>query len=174
MGLDMYLYAKKYIGDESVDAISKLANTTNLPTPEWSKSISVEKLVGYWRKANAIHGWFVDEIGNGVDECQVMFIDRERLEKLRNDCIVALANPSREYQIEDQKVVYLLCDYLNSLETPIDPATYESPINPTDGFFFGGSERDDYYYFQLEYTINLVSSLLELDDSYSFNYQASW
>jgi hypothetical protein len=174
MGLDMYLYASKYITDESVEEINKLANTNNLPTPDWSKSISVEKTVGYWRKANAIHGWFVNKVGNGVDECQVMYLDREPLEQLRQDCIVALANPSREYKIENQKVFYLLCDYLNSLETPIDPATYENPVPPTDGFFFGSSELTDYYYYQLEYTIDLITSLLELDHNYSFHYQASW
>lgn len=174
MGLDMYLYAKKFIAGDSVAELKKLAETNNLPEPEWLTHISVEQVVGYWRKANAIHGWFVNEIAGGEDNCQTMYLSRENLEQLRQDCIVALANPSREYQIENQKVFYQLCDYLNSLETPIDPTNYVNPVPPTEGFFFGGNELDEYYYWKLEYTIDLITTLLELEGDYSFSYQASW
>lgn len=174
MGLDMYLYANKYINDENVDQIKKLAGTNNIPNPHITKSINVRQLVGYWRKVNAVHGWFIDRIASGVDECQEIYVSREQLENLRHDCIVALANPDRDYQIENQKVFYQLCDYLNKLETPIDPATYENPVPPVDGFFFGSNELTEYYYSQLEYTIDLITNLLELDDDFSFEYQASW
>jgi hypothetical protein len=173
MGLDMYLYANKYIYEKNVDQIKELAETNNLPNPKLSSSIHVRQLVGYWRKANAIHGWFVG-LANDVDECQEVYVSKEQLEQLRHDCIVALANPDRNYEIENQKVFYQLCDYLNKLENPIDPTTYENPVPPVDGFFFGGSELSDYYFEQLEYTIDLITDLLELDDDFSFHYQASW
>ena len=56
MGLDMYLYANKYIYEKNVDQIKELAETNHLPNPRLSSSIHVRQLVGYWRKANAIHG----------------------------------------------------------------------------------------------------------------------
>jgi hypothetical protein len=173
MGLDMYLYANKYIYEKNIDQIKELAETNNLPNPKLSSSIHVRQLVGYWRKANAIHGWFVD-LDNGNDECQEIYVGKEQLEQLRQDCIVALANPDRNYQIENPKVLYQLMDYLNSLETPIDQATYTNPLPPVDGFFFGGNELSEYYFEQLEYTIDLITNLLELDDNFSFHYQASW
>jgi hypothetical protein len=174
MGLDMYLYANKYLNNENVDQIKKLAGTNNLPNESGTESIHIRQLVGYWRKVNAVHGWFINKIASGVDECQELYISREQLEQLRQDCIVALANPERNYEIENQKVFYQLCDYLNKLETPVNLATYNNPVPPVEGFFFGGNELSDYYFSQLEYTIDLITNLLELDDDFSFHYQASW
>lgn len=178
MGLDMYLYAEKYIGSNtdkttSYDEIKNLAGLKDLPTPDFSNVI-VKSMVGYWRKANAIHGWIVDKCGKGVDECQVIYLSAEDLINLRSDCIKALANPDRQYQIENNKVFYQLCDYLNTLEQPITVENYENPLPPVDGFFFGGNELSDYYFHQLEYTIDLITSLLESDHELGFTYQASW
>lgn len=174
MGLDMYLYAEKYVDNKNVNKLKELAGTNILPNPERTESINIRQLVGYWRKVNAVHGWFVKHVANDVDDCQELYLSKEQLEQLRSDCIVALANPDREYEIENKKVFYQLCDYLNKLETPINLTTYENPIPPTEGFFFGNNELSKYYFSQLEYTIDLITSLLELDDNYSFHYRASW
>jgi hypothetical protein len=182
MGLDMYLSANKYVSasdyfdkDHPImfNEILKTAKLEHLPATEFG-SLIVKKNVGYWRKANAIHGWFVDNVADGVDNCQELHVGKEQLESLRSDCIKALANPDRKYEITSNKVFYLLCDYLNSLDQELTPDTYENPVKPTDGFFFGDSDLDDYYYEQLEYTIDLISSLLELPDELSFTYVASW
>ena len=174
----MYLYAEKYMGGntdkpELYAEIKNLAGLKDLPTPDFS-NVVVKSMVGYWRKANAIHGWIVDKCGKGVDECQTIYLSDEDLLNLRNDCIKALANPSREYQIENNKVFYQLCDYLNKLEQPITVENYENPLQPVEGFFFGGNELSDYYFYQLEYTIDLITSLLESDQELNFTYQASW
>jgi hypothetical protein len=178
MGLDMYLYAEKYMGSNtdktgSYAEIKNLAGLKDLPTPDFS-SIIVKSMVGYWRKANAIHGWIVNKCGEGVDNCQVIYLSDEDLLNLRSECIKALANPSREYQIENQKVFYQLCDYLNSLETELTPDTFQNPLPTVEGFFFGGDDLNDHYYYQLEYTIDLITSLLESDHELGFSYQASW
>ena len=174
----MYLYAEKYMGGntdkpELYAEIKNLAGLKDLPTPDFS-NVVVKSMVGYWRKANAIHGWIVDKCGKGVDECQTIYLSDEDLLNLRNDCIKALANPNREYQIENNKVFYQLCDYLNKLEQPITVENYENPLQPVEGFFFGGNELSDYYFYQLEYTIDLITSLLESDQELNFTYQASW
>ena len=174
----MYLYAEKYMGGntdkpELYAEIKNLAGLKDLPTPDFS-NVVVKSMVGYWRKANAIHGWIIDKCGKGVDECQTIYLSDEDLLNLRNDCIKALANPNREYQIENNKVFYQLCDYLNKLEQPITVENYENPLQPVEGFFFGGNELSDYYFYQLEYTIDLITSLLESDQELNFTYQASW
>jgi hypothetical protein len=80
MGLDMYLKAKKYaanyaFSDEKdkkmVAVVLKAANMTHL-IDEDSPNIYVETTVAYWRKANAIHSWFVQNVQDGVDECQCL------------------------------------------------------------------------------------------------------
>ena len=49
-------------------------------------------------------------------------------------------------------------------------------LEPTSGFFFGGTEKDEWYYGSLEYTVDTLNSILAgtQDESYSFYYQASW
>lgn len=182
MGLDMYLYAEKYVSSSDTfdkehpnmfNKIKQIAGFEKLPTPDFS-NILVKQLVGYWRKANAIHGWFINTIASGVDECQEIHLSREQLETLRDDCIKALANPSREYKVENPKVFYQLCDYLNSLETELTPETFENPLPPVEGFFFGGNELTEYYYNQLEYTVDLITTLLEQSNELEFMYRASW
>lgn len=75
MGLDMYLNGKKYVQDwphEHEDGV----------IPETTEAKKVQKVcgltlpvtyiyvkVGYWRKANAVHKWFVENVQDGVDEC---------------------------------------------------------------------------------------------------------
>ena len=88
MGLDMYLYAEKYVGSNtdktgSYAKIKNLAGLKDLPTPDFS-SLIVKSMVGYWRKANAIHGWIVDKCGEGVDKCQVIYLSDEDLLQLKN------------------------------------------------------------------------------------------
>ena len=35
--------------------------------------------VGYWRKANQIHKWFVDNVQDGVDDCGEYKVTKEQL-----------------------------------------------------------------------------------------------
>ncbi len=36
--------------------------------------------VGYWRKANQIHNWFVKNVQGGVDDCGYYGVTKEKLE----------------------------------------------------------------------------------------------
>ena len=56
--------------------------------------------VGYWRKANAIHRWFVQNVQDGVDDCGTYIVTREQLEQLKAACerVLAIA------QIVDGKI----------------------------------------------------------------------
>lgn len=38
---------------------------------------SIAEDVGYWRKANAIHAWFVKNVQGGVDNCQSHEVSKE-------------------------------------------------------------------------------------------------
>ena len=60
MGLDMYLTKRTWVG---------LNYEHNRET-------------GYWRKANHIHQWFVENIQDGNDDCREYYVPRERLKEL--------------------------------------------------------------------------------------------
>lgn len=206
MGLDMYLYADKYVSNssdtliekypeyrqqkEQYEAVTNAMNMSALPTPEFG-GMHVTKCVAYWRKANSIHGWIVRNLADGKDECQRINVEREDLIALRDSCVRALADranatPTKEttmtYKddgsnaeavvnsiIEKFKLEALKSNTNTMLADPLD-------VEPTAGFFFGSTEKDEYYYRDLEYTVEVLNSLIaiSLDSDYSFYYQASW
>jgi hypothetical protein len=150
MGLDMYLHAKKYVGgwahmSDTTEYKSLRALYPDVPVSDGSPSIEVQFTVGYWRKANAIHNWFVQNVQDGEDECRPHYVSREKLIQLRDDCNLEMLVPSGAGVLE-----------------------------PTSGFFFGSTERDEWYYRSLEDTIKIVDECLAMSDSWSFEYQSSW
>ena len=145
MGLDMYLRAERYIWfneDELGDEVKK-----SFPDlPEGAKIKQVEAEVGYWRKANQIHNWFVQNIQDGVDECQKSPVGREDIQKLRDLC---------------QKVVD-------------NPEQAEKLLPTRSGFFFGGTDYDDWYLEDIKHTVEVCDRALALPDQWDLYYQSSW
>lgn len=161
MGLDMYLYVDEYVSrkhwdkrddnGEPVDnpqfetIASVLRSTKHIQEESWT-GLSIQVPVGYWRKANAIHGWIVNNCADGVDECQEITLHREALEDLLNTCKKVLVNP----------------DYADEL------------LPPQSGFFFGSTEVDEWYINDLKYTVELLEGLLKDEELDYFIYRASW
>jgi hypothetical protein len=152
MGLDMYLYKKTYIrqGDfykpESVNEV--IVKTGG----EIDKKIDPKKIkyvveeAGYWRKANQIHRWFVENVQKGTDDCGSYWVSREQLEELLGLCKRVKENHS-------------LADEL---------------LPSTSGFFFGGTEYDEWYYNDIESTIKIIEECLSDGDADDFEYSSSW
>ena len=198
MGLDMYLYAEKYIqqvdykkvgGDmvrrprSEFNEIMLNAGMTHLPTTDFAGA-SVTKCVGYWRKANAIHGWFV-RLDGREDTCQRINVTIEQLTQLRDDCLNALANRDQATEpitstislnAEGEDVAKaILNEWENQIMRTGTQVLDDDPLAPTEGFFFGNSERDEWYYQSLEETVELINAIKACDsDLYSYYYQASW
>lgn len=105
--------------------------------------------IAYWRKVNCVHRWFVQNVQNGIDDCEPHDVTKEQLETL-----LAVVNR-------------VLKDHnLAATELP-----------PQSGFFFGSTEIDEYYFQDLEDTkIQLENALNEWQrKAYShFIYQSSW
>ena len=104
--------------------------------------------VAYWRKANHIHNWFVQKVQNGVDECQESLVTREQMEELLAECKAVVENPS---------------DAAEHLPTQ-------------SGFFFGGTEYDEYYMEDIKNTIEALERELAypVDEGTKYYYQSSW
>ena len=170
MGLDMYLTAKRYLWNGEDDAIGqKIGEAIGIKgDPENRfrgcslvvKGIELDAM--YWRKANAIHGWFVDHCQDGEDDCREYEVDREQLEELRDLCSKILKRH------EDMKTMSE--DELEELEE-IDG---EESLEPTEGFFFGSTEKDEWYYQDLRDTVEGLTKCLELPKNYYFIYRSSW
>lgn len=158
MGLDMYLRAEKYVsglfGDEKEDFATLLGMFPDEAVQEAAKSVDfpsarVQFTVGYWRKVNQIHSWFVRECQDGVDECQVTYVSREKLKELREVCLRVLASGK-------------------------DTRVAEELLAPQGGFFFGSVEYNQWYWEGLESTIEQLDRALALPSGWSLYYQSSW
>ena len=157
MGLDQYLYANAYLSGGSWQkeaeqkAFAKVAEALEVDgfICEEYPSISVNVKVGYWRKANQIHQWFVDNVQDGEDNCAEYYVSRDKLEELLQVCkdVKASKHP----------------DVVNDL------------LPPSAGFFFGSYEIDEWYWEQIDDTIEqLQHALATVPENYNFAYQSSW
>jgi hypothetical protein len=92
MGLDMYLIGKKFLWT-SFDDKSECKRTlvSDLFPDIEAQASHVHFEVGYWRKANAIHLWFVTVVQNGTDDCGEYIVTKENLLALQALCKKALA-----------------------------------------------------------------------------------
>jgi len=157
MGLDMYLSRKTYVQNwehtkpEDRISIDLSGNTRGIDPDKISYII---ESVGYWRKANAIHGWIVEHCAGGVDECQQIYVPKQKLDELYQTCCFILGE--------------------ESLESMIESALDKMP--PTEGFFFGSNEVGEWYKEDLRDTIIILREVLaETDFTQSeIIYQASW
>jgi hypothetical protein len=143
MGLDMYLSAKRYLWEEDREGMK--VSGLDIPAPLELRELSCR--AAYWRKANQIHGWFVRNVQDGDDDCNLYNVGRHDLQALVDLCRKVLAN--RELAAE--------------------------LLPPNEGFFFGGYEYDDDYFDELQRTADELTVLLEtVNDDWSFEYQSSW
>lgn len=150
MGLDMYLKGKRYLSSYFKEGDNEIANNISDMFPELAgiRSIVKEVMVelGYWRKANAVHDWFVKNCQGGEDNCRPYFVGRVQLVELKQICQEILADRAKAAEL----------------------------LPPAAGFFFGGTEIDEYYFQDLEQTINIIDTCLGLPDDWEFEYQSSW
>ena len=159
MGLDMYLERHHkavagYLGED----LEKMKETNPkgyafvepyiVERGQYIKWKDLSEEVGYWRKANAIHRWFAENVQNGEDDCGTYSVSKAELEELLGICR----------------------DLKRGTE---DPKT----LLPTQGgFFFGNTEYDEWYWENIESTIYILEKVLaETDfDNYQITYHSSW
>jgi hypothetical protein len=150
MGLDMYFTARRYFWDYKDDgagARQVLALFPELPEETETSGAFVSVQFGYWRKANAIHNWFVKNVQGGEDECNEHPVYREDIQRLLDTVNKVLADTSM---------------------APV--------LLPTaEGFFFGGQEYNEWYWRDIEYTKRLLERALDPKmKDWDFYYQSSW
>ena len=144
MGLDMYLKGKVFLDYNSPERedIAKMLDIDGFDV----SAVTVE--LGYWRKANHIHKWFVDNVQNGVDNCGEYFVTSQDLETLLIICKQALEDKSKA-----------------------------ASLLPTQqGFFFGVYDYDDWYFDDLESTVEILEKALKFynEKIVDIYYRASW
>lgn len=150
----MYLNARKYVGDWSHAKTAERTLYRQIASAyglngwrcKGSPHLYADVSVAYWRKANQIHSWFVRNCQDGKDECQRSYVSRAQLEELRELCQKAISNKDA------------------------------SLLEPQEGFFFGATDIDDYYWQDLADTVKQLDRILsnETFKDWEFEYHSSW
>ena len=173
MGLDMYLDRSRFIGgqycngkikvrvgDDHPDAVAGGKIVIERPDGlvgekeidiDLNKVSSIREEVAYWRKAYAIHNWFIQNCADGVDDCRPVYVAPSKLIELCKICEDILKEPEGRKR---------------------DSAA-ESMLPTCAGVFSGGTKYNEWYYQQLQNTVDMLKNIDEhaTDDYY---YQASW
>ena len=150
MGLDMYLEAEQYVSDydeKDKPLLEAIKKNAPLGLGEYRpKNVTFE--IAYWRKANAIHNWFVTNVQEGKDECQKSYVSLDQLTELHDLC-----------------------------NTVLDDISLAPSLLPAcKGFFFGSYEYDEHYEYDLQRTVEKLDRILTNPDAKKWwiSYQASW
>lgn len=156
MGLDMYLY-KVNRSNKTTEELQEIDDDASPDNPlcEGFELEEYEYLRGnytifhreaYWRKFNALHGWFVDNAQDGKDDCGYYKVDKTLLNELYN----------------------VLVDVQNT-KNP-------EKLQPVGGFFFGSTKVDEWYWGDVENSIEQIGDIIQNFDweKYDLYYHSSW
>ena len=144
MSLDMYLNKKTYVGStRNKLKINGLKSQIDITRVKY-----IVEDIAYWRKANAIHQWFVNNVQNAEDDCKPYNVSNEQLKKLLELCVQVLKEPDRAPEI----------------------------LPTQEGFLFGSTDYDARYFQSLNYTVDVLGTELKEYEGQSqeYEYQSSW
>lgn len=186
MGLDMYLSKHTYVrrwNHESTDeryavAVKRGGKPVRSIKPE-RVSYVVEEVV-YWRKANAIHAWFVRNGADGIDNCQDVEVSREQLQTLL-DLVTTVLAASKLAPAKIKNGYRITADgneepIMEDGQTIADPRVAMELLPTESGFFFGSTDYDEYYIEDLRHTKEALTEALRdpSEELHHFVYRASW
>ena len=185
MGLDMSLYACRSMVFENDSIFDEIKKFITIPFPNATlNNIQVE--VMSWRKANAIHNWFINNCTNGVEWCYPTQVFIGQLVELRDICkevldhselVPAKIIDSYTYQLSPSGVPVEKANMVDGYVI-LDPTFARKHLPTVDGFFFGSTDYDQYYYENIVYTYEGLNAILSVDPvelrNWEFLYEAIW
>ena len=168
MGLDMYFSRRTYVssfkstrdadgnwGERDVNNMELKFDDADLSHINLQNVRYIEELFGEFRKFNALHAYVVDNFGGGRDECQIIYLDIDNL-------------------IQIHEMLSLVKESLSIGDKVIASQT----LPPSEGFFFGSTEIDEWYEKDVNEAVEVFGKIIEehsiVGHNASYSYQASW
>ena len=173
MGLDQFLSAKKFIsGSQWSTDYERRIHAEIISAVDASEIVgddhpyvTVDITVAQWRKANAIHNWFVDNVQGGEDDCGSYSVSHEELWNLHDLCLKVLSEFVEGETVNGEWVS----------ERGIAYAEVHLPT--TENFFLVVTNYDEWYLEGLRYTKDQLWKLLSEfipSKGWVFEYSSSW
>lgn len=187
MGLDMYMSRKIYIGGNYEH--NEVTGTIDIQKKGQPIRITLNKVseiveqVGYWRKANAIHNWFVKNVQDGNDDCGEYEVSKQDVLKLLSECKKVMSSSKLVEGVikNGEQLVGGVWVPIPEEGKNIENSEIAEKLLPTkSGFFFGGTDYDQYYYNDIKYTVELLEEIIAYEPAdkdffeNSYYYSSSW
>lgn len=186
MGLDMYLTKKTYVKnwdhmkEEDRHAVMIMKGWQPCAHVKPERISSIEEEVGRWRKANAIHNWFVENVQDGNDDCESHYVSQEKMQELL-DCVNLVLGASVVAPGMVKNGATLVDgnwkDNMELGEGISNPEIAKEHLPTGEGFFFGSTDYDQWYVADLKRTkeiLELALAEIKEGDHSDYYYQASW
>ena len=151
-----YLYISDWTNKPLYDLFQQYKLTGQIGDVKGLKCAKDKKGVKHWtviteafylRKANAIHKWMVANVQDDVDDCDYYPMDNTHIDKFIADVDAILADDSKKEEL----------------------------IPTQSGFFFGGTEYDEWYYHELKATKKRFKRFkAKCNSAWKFTYHSSW
>jgi len=185
----MYLYKKTYVKNWEHTSKERRHKVTVKLNGVLRKDINPEKVayitedVAYWRKANMIHNWFIQNCAGGDGNKTTMEVSKSELESLLADVNKVLTstklidgkiqNGSTGGKDENGNFIWIPCMEDGKL---LEDSKVAQEILPTSsGFFFGSTDYNEYYWQDLLDTKETLEEVLaNTSNDQEFEYYASW
>ncbi len=162
--------------EKHVISIKKNSKTVDKSYIDVNKISYIIEEVAYWRKANAIHKWFVDNAQGGEDDCRDAWVEISQIEELVKLCKEVI----KKAKLVDGKL-HNGTSWSGGVQTEnyvdgkiIENAEEIAELLPTEGgFFFGGTDYNEWYLSDVKDTIEALEPVLEaerLEDGSGYKY----
>lgn len=189
MGLDMYFNRRTYVGNKyrakgeqvliHVPDSQKSATFPIKLKPKTERIDTYIEEIMYWRKANAIHKFFIENCAGGVDDCKEIYVAKDKLLMLHDLCKQVIEGSELvEGNVQNgKKMVNGKWEQQWQKGKFIKNPSIAMKLLPTgEGFFFGSTQYDEWYYNDIKETFDMLEKLLEEDPDLTgdYYYQASW
>lgn len=149
-----------------------------------------ENEVACWSKANMLHRWFVENVQNGVDDCGHYKVSQNQIIDLIHKCeeVIELL-PEMDIVCESHtdypnktiiKSVWEFKQRYHDSDIRVHMSEkirkkLENILPTKDGFFFGNTEYDEGYFYDVFQAVEILEHVLRimLEGNYIY-YFASW
>lgn len=136
---------------------------------------SLFKEVYYWRKANQIHSWFVRNIQNNDDDGGSYRVTQKDLQILI-DTLKEVYNSLCNKEMVTKKVQDGSIEYETKVFKEKDLEIAKQLLPTQEGFFFGSTQYDEYYFEDIKKTLNdlqIINECFDFENNYLI-YGSSW
>jgi hypothetical protein len=173
MGLDQYITIRHKSTNKSYQNYADYWKLSDEERAEKKCPDCPEKdfIIGNWRKSNQIHRWFVVNIQNGNDDCGRYEISRQNIIDIKELCekVISFTTKSEkpvEYWKDGNGVSHKCWQVPTYTITEEGMKFVEENLPTQSGFFFGGVKYDDWYFYDVERSIeqfNRILNFLEMN-----------